>query len=460
MIVPMSESSIHPRGAYVVAVDMGYGHQRAAFPLRGIATLPKLWDSTESTIISANTYTNIPKKDRLIWNNIEKTYEGVSRFDSIPFLGKRIFHLMDYLHQIPPFYPRRDLSQPTLELKETYTLIRRAHWGKHLIDTLNAEPLPLICTFPVPAFFAEEHGYRGDIYCLCTDTDVARAWAPLDPTRSRITYLAPTLRAKERLKLYGIRAERIIITGFPLPEISNRSDITAATLSRRLAVLDPHGRYRKKYGELLDLYISDTTGASLKQSTADVTRTPLTIMFSVGGAGAQWEIGITILESLRQHITSGTIRLILAAGALEYIKKKFEAAMQRLGIRSENNIVYAPNTFEYFKKFAAALTETDILWTKPSELSFYAGLGLPIIIAPPLGSQEESNRAWLHMVGAGIEQFDPRFTHEWLLDWLQSGWLAGAAVNGLLNTPKKAVTHIADTVIRGQREEIEDIHFL
>ena len=136
------------------------------------------------------------------------------------------------------------------------------------------------------------------------------------------------------------------------------------------------------------------------------------------------------------------------------------AAIHRVGITRNVSIVYAPNKFDYFKKFAATMRETDILWTKPSELSFYAGLGLPIIIAPPLGSQEESNRAWLHMVGAGIEQFDPRYTHEWLIDWLQSGWLAGAAVNGLLNTPKKAVTHIEDTVIRGEREEIEDIHFL
>ena len=455
----MADASFHPRGAYVVAVDMGYGHQRAAFPLLDMTVVPEQWNAPEPFIISANNYPGIPNKDRSIWNTIEKTYEGVSRFDSIPFFGKRIFHLMDYLHQIPPFYPRRDLSSPTLELKETYRLIREVHLGKHLIDTLNADPLPLICTFPVPAFFAEEHGYRGEIYCLCTDTDLARTWVPLNPATSRIIYLAPTVRAKERLKLYGVRPEQIIITGFPLPGTSDHPEITAATLTRRIAVLDPRERYRKKYGELLDLYLSNTTGTPLKQSTVN-SRVPLTVTFSVGGAGAQWEIGVTVLESLQQHIKNGTIRLILAAGALDDVKEKFEAAIHRVGITRNVSIVYAPNKFDYFKKFAATMRETDILWTKPSELSFYAGLGLPIIIAPPLGSQEESNRAWLHMVGAGIEQFDPRYTHEWLIDWLQSGWLAGAAVNGLLNTPKKAVTHIEDTVIRGEREEIEDIHFL
>ena len=187
---------------------------------------------------------------------------------------------------------------------------------------------------------------------------------------------------------------------------------------------------------------------------------PVTITFSVGGAGAQWEIGIAILESLQQHIKAGKVRLILAAGALQRVKDKFVAALQRLNIPVDNNIVYAPDRFEYFRKFSEAMHETDILWTKPSELSFYTGLGLPIIIAPPLGSQEESNQAWLHMVGAGTEQFDPRYANEWLMDWIESGWLAGAAVNGLLNTPKKAVQHIEDIVLRGEREEIEDIHFL
>ena len=48
------------------------------------------------------------------------------------------------------------------------------------------------------------------------------------------------------------------------------------------------------------------------------------------------------------------------------------------------------------------LLDTDILWTKPSELSFYAGLGLPIIMAPSVGAQERFNKAWLRAIGAAI----------------------------------------------------------
>ena len=451
----MPDSLPHSQRAYVIAVDMGYGHQRAAFPLLKMAAVPQTWDTTEPFIISANNYPGIPSEDRRIWSGTRKTYEAISRFDSIPILGKRIFHLMDSFHQIPPFYPRRDLSSSILENRETYKLIRRGRVGKHLIETLNRDPLPMVCTFPIPAFFAEEHGYKGDIYCLCTDTDLAHVWAPLNPQESRIIYLAPTVRAKERLKLYGVRPENIILTGFPLPQTTTEPEIADAALDRRIVVLDPRGCYRRKYAGLLDLYVN-----SALNSSAPPLSPPVTITFSVGGAGAQWEIGIMILKSLQQHIKSGRIRLILSAGALKNVKEKFEAAMKEFGVPIENNIVYAEDKFDYFRKFNAAMIQTDILWTKPSELSFFAGLGLPIIMAPPLGSQEESNRAWLLMVGAGIEQYDPRYADEWLMDWLESGWLAGAAVNGLLNTRRKAVRHIEDIVIRGQRTEIEHIHFL
>jgi len=104
--------------------------------------------------------------------------------------------------------------------------------------------------------------------------------------------------------------------------------------------------------------------------------------------------------------------------------------------------------------------KTDILWTKPSELSFYAGLGLPIIIAPTVGSQEEFNKEWLISIGAGVEQQDPRYVNEWLADWLDSGWLAEAAMNGFLNAPHKGAYHMEEVVLKGKRSEIEDIHLL
>lgn len=123
-------------------------------------------------------------------------------------------------------------------------------------------------------------------------------------------------------------------------------------------------------------------------------------------------------------------------------------------------ILYAETKNEYFNKFNEMLLTTDILWTKPSELSFYAGLGLPIVVAPTVGSQETFNKDWLISIGAGVEQEDPRYVNEWLFDWLDSGWLAEAAMNGFLNAPRKGVYHMEEVVLKGKRSEIEDIHLL
>ena len=131
--------------AYVVAVDMGYGHQRAAYPLLDIA---------EGGIINANKYAGIPGSDRRKWEGGRKFYETISRMKHLPMVGDWIFGLMDYLQRIEPFYPARDLSKPTLQLKEIYGMIKHG-WGRDLIGRLNKNPLPLISSFFTPAYFAE-----------------------------------------------------------------------------------------------------------------------------------------------------------------------------------------------------------------------------------------------------------------------------------------------------------------
>jgi hypothetical protein len=57
--------------AWVVAVNMGYGHQRAAWPLRHLAY--------KGQVICANDYEGIPDKDRFIWEESRVLYEAVSR---------------------------------------------------------------------------------------------------------------------------------------------------------------------------------------------------------------------------------------------------------------------------------------------------------------------------------------------------------------------------------------------
>ena len=443
--------------AYIVTVDMGYGHQRAVYPLKDIAASPVGWGD-KGLIITANNYAGIPRGDRVKWESGRKIYEKISRMKRLPVVGNYIFGLMDYLQRIEPFYPNRDLSKPTLQVKQLYSMVRGG-MGKHLIDELNKNPLPYITSFFTTAFFAEVHGYKGDIYCLCTDTDVSRAWVSLEPKKSRIHYFAPNKRVKERLILYGVREKMIFVTGFPLPKenIGDNALILKQSLARRIINLDPEKKFQHKYRHTLEHYLG-------KDYDKVKSKHPLTLMFAVGGAGAQREIGGEILKSLKTRINNGELKLILVAGSRNDVYRYYSDFIDKNCKKSVCNkyveIIYDENKLEYFKKMNKALLTTDIVWTKPSEMSFYAGLGLPIIMSPTIGSQENFNRAWLHSVGAGVEQENPIYADEWLFDWLKSGWLAQAAMEGFLDAPRNGAYHIEDIVLRGKRSEIEDMHLL
>lgn len=456
-------AKIKSNKAYIVTVDMGYGHQRAVYPLHDIAEDVEGISMNGHGIINANKYGGIPQSDQRRWEGGRSIYETISRMKHLPIIGEWVFGVMDYVQRIEPFYPIRDLSAPTVQVKQIYRMIHRG-WGKHLIEELNKrEHLPYISSFFSTAFFAEEHGYKGDIYCICTDTDISRAWAPFEPRKSRIQYLVPNRRVKERLISYGIKTGNIFVTGFPLPKENiggKKLEILRHDLGHRISHLDLDGRYRQKYEKTIEEFL----GNDMCDSGCDNNH-PLTITFAVGGAGAQRELGAAIAQGMRDLLIKDKIHLNLVAGVRNDVYRYYEDVCKDLRVKVDGKngavtIVYAETKFDYFKKFNHTLRSTDVLWTKPSELSFYAGLGLPIIMAPTVGSQEDFNRQWLMSVGAGVPQDDPRYVSEWLQDWLRSGWLAEAAMQGFLNAPRNGAYHIEDIVLKGKRSEIEDIHLL
>ena len=121
--------------AWIVSVNMGYGHERAAFGLADLA---------HGGIITANHYPGIPNTDKQMWRQSRQAYEVISRLQPLPVIGQPLFDIMDHFQQIAPFYPRRDLSKPTLQLREIYHLIEQRGLGRHLIEKLARKcPLPL-----------------------------------------------------------------------------------------------------------------------------------------------------------------------------------------------------------------------------------------------------------------------------------------------------------------------------
>lgn len=435
-----------PNKAWVVAVDMGYGHERAAFGLKDLAY---------KEVLIANKYPSIPQTEKKHWKELREFYETVSRLKTLPVVGDLIFDVMDYFQQIEPFYPRRDASAPNIQLKETYALMRKG-LGKHLIELMGKNPLPLVATFFQAAFAAEEYDYPNDIYCVICDADCSRTWAPINARTSRIKYFAPNGRVVERLKSYGVRAENIFLTGFPLPKElvgGLNGTIAKKNLAGRLLNLDPKKIFINKYIKTINAELG-------KDWQHHNNKHPLTLTFAVGGAGAQKDIGSQIAESLSQKISQGKIRLNLVVGTSEeafaYYKKELANLKLTRYIGTRINLVHANNRPEYFKMFSKVLSTTDILWTKPSEMSFYTGLGLPIIIAPPIGSQEHFNRLWLKTVGGGITQNDPRYTDEWLFDWINSGGLARVAWNGFIEAPTHGAYRI-ESVVTKQKVELEEL---
>jgi hypothetical protein len=424
--------------AWIISVNMGYGHQRTAEPLRSLAPYGK--------IINANDYKGIPVGDRKIWETTRKSYEALSRFQRIPIIGKTVFSIYDRFQQIISFYPKRDLSKPNFTLRQIYSTFKKG-WGKDLINKLKAQSsklktnLPVISTFFIPAFMAEFFNYPGEIFCVVCDADISRTWAPLNPRESKIKYFAPTERVVERLKLYGIRPENIFLTGYPLPmeNIGENLEILKEDLRHRILNLDPQKKYFEKYKDLVESRLG---------KLPEKLERPLTIMFSVGGAGAQKEIATQIIKSLRERIKKGEIKIILSAGIREKVKEYFEKEINKIyRARSSVNycgveILFGRDIEDYFQKFNLALRKTDILWTKPSELSFYAALGIPIIIAPAIGSQEEFNKRWLLKSGFGIFQENPSYADQWLFDWLNRGYLAEAAMEGFIEGEKLGTLNI------------------
>jgi UDP-N-acetylglucosamine:LPS N-acetylglucosamine transferase len=101
---------------------------------------------------------------------------------------------------------------------------------------------------------------------------------------------------------------------------------------------------------------------------------------------------------------------------------------------------------EYLDRFDATMAFTDALWTKPSELSFYAALGLPLVFAKPVGVHERYNRRWIRESGAGVVQRNPAAAWQWLSDWLEDGTLAGAAWSGFTRLPKHGLYRILDQI--------------
>lgn len=418
----------------VVAADMGYGHLRAAAPLA---------EALGTRISQVDRPPIVAPAEEKLWRRVRHGYELVSRLSQIPLVGAPLRLFLDALTDIPHLHPYRDLSAPTRGVLTLDRLVRRS-LGQGMLAHLAERRVPLLTTFYSPAIVADRAGYDR-IFCVVTDTDLNRIWAPVRPEQTRIQYLVPTRRAARRLQAYGVPEARITFTGFPLPhELVGGPALPTLkrNLAARLVRLDPAGELRREMPEELAHFLGP-----LPEEEAG--RPPL-VTFAVGGAGAQAELARAFLPGFRRPLEEGRLRLALVAGVRPEVEARFRDAIQAARLEGLEGrgleLLRAPSFDAYYRQFNALLARTDVLWTKPSELTFYAALGLPIVCAPPVGVHERYNRRWLRESGAGLRQRDPRVAADWLSDWLGDGLLASAAWAGYMRLPKFGLYRIVEAV--------------
>lgn len=420
----------------VVAVDMGYGHLRAARPLA---------DALGTNVLHVDRPPLADRPEQVLWQRVRRVYEVTSRLSQAPFVGGPFRRSLEAATDIPALHPARDMSAPTLGV-HLVDALGRIGLGRGLVDYLRDARAPLLTTYFTPAILADRAGL-GPIWCVVTDTDINRAWVPVDPVKSRIVWLAPSRRAERRLQAYGVPADRIRLTGFPLPHglVGGPDRPTARrNLARRLVRLDPRGAFRRRSGRLMEAAL----GVPLPAEEAG--RPPL-VSFAVGGAGAQTELAVELVAGLKPALRRGVIRLTLVAGVRREVAEAFERVIAAEGLRGAAHagvveILHEPSLDAYFQRMDALLAETDVLWTKPSEMVFHAALGLPLVLSPAVGVHERYNRRWVLDHGAGLLQRDLGAAASHLEELLEDGTLATMAFAGFVNLPADGLYRILDVV--------------
>ncbi len=417
----------------VVAIEMGYGHLRAAAPLAA---------RLGTELLECDRAPLADERERREWAEVRRLYEMTSRLSQLPVVGAPLRRALEAITAIPHLHPYRDLSAPTAGTRVLHKFIERG-LGRGLAHRMKEERRPLLTTFFAPAIAAAHHGADG-VFCVVTDADINRAWAPLLSRATRIRYFVPSVRAQRRLVSYGVPADRITLTGFPLPhELLGGPELPVlrANLAARLARLDPAHSFRKQLRDELQHFLGPLP---------DIVGPPR-LAFAVGGAGAQVALVDRFLPGMAASIRSNRLTLTLVAGVRPEVGRRFRQAITAHGLEAELadgriEILEAADMASYLARFHARLADIDILWSKPSEMTFFAALGLPLVFCPPIGVHEAYNRRWASEAGAGLRQRDPAFAADWIDDWLADGTLAGAAWSGFMRLPKFGLYRILEEV--------------
>ena len=363
---------------YITTVLMGYGHLRAADNVAGLG---------RGRIVRVDQPPFVSLADIWVWKSSQDLYYAFSR--AVETRLRFLFRVLERIEDIP-----EDSKRASMDYSILVRSLVRAGVGRGLRQLCapagNGTCPPRLHTFFVPGLACVYNRLPGKNFQLLCDADFHRVWAPIRPNEGDVTYLVPTAAGADRLMSYGVAHERIVVTGFPLP--------VANTGGKELDVLQSDFRARL-------------------ERLSPWSDTPLRLVFALSGAGCYLHLLKTLIRELLPELRSGKLTLSIAVGDNRKAKADIESHLAALDASPADGvtILYSPDVLESFALFNRALRESDLLITKPGELVFYAALGLPQVLLPPVGKHEFGNRAYLIENSAALDLPGAESAGAWLL---------------------------------------------
>lgn len=390
---------------------MGFGHLRAAHNIAGYSHSP---------IVRVDREPNVRAMDRFVWNGTQRIHTYASR--DAESRNRLLYDWFENLMRLPD-----DHRAPTLTETRFVFLLNKLGVGEKFFRSLDPGYPTLVHTFYLHALLSVYRHYPGRSYLLLCDVEFHRVWVPLDPRERSLEYLVPAPQSADRLMSYGVPHEQIHVTGFPLPVVS--------TGQRDLAILESNLEIRRR--------------RLRRDSTV-----PMTIMFPFSGAGAYSNVLAELVKSLLDHLREGSVRLIVACGNNQHALRSAENIFMNYGLEESEftEIMFDENLFTSFDRFDSALKSADLIITKPGELVFYAGLGIPMVFLPPIGGHEAKNREYLLENRCAVDMGVVSEFPQWLEESRRSERLLELAEMGYRNLPKTGTFDI-DEIVKGKVDQ-------
>jgi hypothetical protein len=400
----MTMSEISSGNRYLItSALMGFGHLRAAHNISSLSKAP---------VVRVDREPNVNAIDKFIWNGAQYIHTYASR--DAESRSKLLYSWFESVMEIPD-----DHKPPSLAGSKFIESLKKIGVGRSFFRALSGSSPTLLHTFYLPAMISVYRKYSGKNFLLLCDTDFHRVWVPLNPNGRNLEYCAPIPKSADRLMSYGVPSKSIHVTGFPLPP--------ANIGGRDLGIL------------------KSDFGIRLQRLRADST-VPLTLMFPFSGAGAYSNILAELVKVMLDDLRAGSVRLIVSCGDNDHALRNAENLFTNYGLYESEfaDILFDRDLFASFGKFNSALRSADVIITKPGEMVFYAGLGIPMVFLPPIGAHEEGNRRYLLDNKCAVDIGKVADFPRWLGDARRNGQLTELAEMGYRNIAKTGAFEIDD----------------